>query len=158
MDQFIEESIECIDSWKLLNDEIVQKEKQINEAKTALDVLEVHFGSNDHIKEIHNTINKQNKDLESEIIKLKTKEAEIQNIKTQCKQILSDIFRLYTKINQEYNMKTPEETSIEEPIAVEVGRILYSNLVDNQQLRNDPSIYGIFKDVYRKEKSDEKTE
>lgn len=150
--EFIETNTLELKRWRETKDEIARKTKVAKENECALSTLEHNIGQCDGIAGLQLVVKDIKDALAQDVNAFKEQEKQIQQVKKDCATMIKSLLAFYHKIgNGVFDEITISNEPVHEdndPIAVEAAKTFWSD-IDNHQLRADPPICDLYKDIFR---------
>lgn len=159
---FEENTSNLLTAWKESNNNINKTAKTIKENEICISTLEANNQStlSDKAKEyftiIKDEIIKSNKESQRIIDNHNSLAEQVEANKQTCFEVIKKILQVYDLIEVSQNTTSPQPFSEEEQDQVQPEEIIksrklvYSNICDNLQLREDPPIHGVYKNGFKK--------
>lgn len=137
----LQETKQFVDNYKKVKEELDIENKQLKELSLSYDTITKYMGECD-LNHIANLVAAK----KSAVLTLSQKHSSDNSVlagkKLACIDLIKKLHDLYLLLEKQEDFT---ETADQDPFIVEMRKLIYPNTVDNQQLREDPPIAGIFK-------------
>lgn len=141
LDYFIQETLQFVEDYKKVKEELDIENKQLQELVVSYDTIKKYMAENDL-----QTISKLLDNKKEAVCELSQKQLKNDNILIGKKlTVIEHIKKLHDLYILLEKQGVFNEDASQDPFIVEMGKLLYPNAIDNQQLRQDPPIAGVFK-------------
>ena len=130
-------------SWKEMKEFIDKESKEIAENEMSIQILENNLGPSTNTETLKQIVLQKKTQLQDIIHDFSSVHNNILQIKSECINKMKKYLDMYKDIILTLGVTTQEP--LDSGLVAEFAKLIYPNILDNHQIRPDPSIHGVNK-------------